>query len=239
LDIAVVVVPTYNEEENIEHLIGRFRKVKDNISQTELHILFVDDSSQDGTALRITKIAERDESVHLLTRSAKFGLGTAYRDGFAYALERFGPTMFVQMDADLQHPPEKIPDLLQPLREAADVTIASRYVEGGGSKGWSRARIIVSKGANWFARTILHLNVRDVTSGFRGLNISAVAELLESRLTSTGFAFQVESIQLYKRKGLRIREVPFVFQARAAGKSKLSWTEILRFAKAVIALRFK
>jgi dolichol-phosphate mannosyltransferase len=239
LDVAVVVVPTYNEAENIEPLVERFHKVREALSNIDLHLLIVDDSSPDGTAALVTRQSSINSCIHLLTRKGKLGLMTAYRDGFEHAINEINPSKFVQMDADLQHPPEKIPEILNQLKKGADVAVASRYMVGGGSEGWSWARALISKGANWFARFTLGLGVKDVTSGFRGLNKTAVSIFLSQRLSSKGFAFQVESIWLYKRKGLTIVEVPFVFKRRAAGKSKLSAGEILRFAKTVLVLRFK
>jgi dolichol-phosphate mannosyltransferase len=235
---AVVVLPTYNERENVPAVIDRVIPVRDEVKPIDFHVLFVDDNSPDGTADVIRKLIERYDFIHLLTRKGKLGLGTAYVDGFRFALEVLDASIVLEMDSDLQHPPEKIPELIKTVEGGADLVIASRYVRGGGQKGWSRRRVIVSKGANWLARFVLQLGVKDVTTGFRAMGAKAARELVNSKLSSSGFSFQLETIKILKDKGMKITEIPFIFETRAFGISKLSRSEITRFAKTVVRLRF-
>jgi dolichol-phosphate mannosyltransferase len=239
MKMAVVVLPTYDERENVSPVIDRIISVRDAVRPIDLHVLFVDDSSPDGTGDVIRKLMERHDFIHLLTRKEKLGLGTAYSDGFRYSLEALGASIVLEMDSDLQHPPEKIPELIKTVEDGYDLVIASRYIKGGGQKGWSRRRVIISKGANWLARFVLQLKVKDVTSGFRAMNARAAIELVNSALSASGFSFQLEAIKVLKDKGMKTTEIPFVFEARAYGKSKLSGSEITRFAKTVFRLRFR
>lgn len=232
------MLPTYNERENVPPVIDRIIPVRDAVKPIDLHVLFVDDGSPDGTGDVIRKLMERYDFIHLLTRKSKLGLGTAYADGFRYALEVLDVSIALEMDSDLQHPPEKIVEMIKAVEGGADLVIASRYVRGGGQKGWSRRRVIISKGANWLARFVLQLGVRDATSGFRAMDAKAVGELLNSKLSSSGFSFQLETLKILKDKEMKITEIPFTFEARAFGKSKLSRSEITRFAKTVFRLRF-
>ena len=233
-----MVIPTYNERENIPSVIERIIPVRDTVRPIDLHVLFVDDSSPDGTGDVIRKLMERHDFIHLLSRRSKLGLGTAYAEGFGYSLASLGASIVLEMDSDLQHPPEKIPELIRTVKDGYDLVIASRYVKGGGQKGWSRRRVITSKGANWLARFVLQLGVKDVTTGFRAMNARAATELVNSTLSSSGFSFQLEAIKILKDKGMKITEIPFVFESRAHGESKLSRSEITRFAKTVFRLRF-
>ena len=235
---AVVVLPTYNERENVPAVIDRVIPIRDEVKPIDFHVLFVDDNSPDGTGDVIRKLIERNDFIHLLTRKGKLGLGTAYLDGFRFALEVLDASIVLEMDSDLQHPPEKIPELIKTVEGGADLVIASRYVRGGGQRGWSRRRVIVSKGANWLARFVLQLGVKDVTTGFRAMDAKAARELVNSKLSSSGFSFQVETMKILKDKGMKITEIPFIFETRAFGKSKLSRSEITRFAKTVFRLRF-
>ena len=236
---AVVVLPTYNERENVPAVIDRVLPVKDAVKPIDLHVLFVDDDSPDGTGDVIKKLIGRYDFIHLLTRKGKLGLGSAYSDGFRYALDVLGASIVLEMDSDLQHPPEKILELIRTVESGADVVLASRYVKGGGQKGWNRRRVIVSKAANWLARFVLQLGVKDVTTGFRAMNAKAARELANSKFPSSGFSFQLEAIKILKDKRMKIIEIPFIFEPRAFGKSKLSRLEITRFAKTVFRLRFR
>jgi dolichol-phosphate mannosyltransferase len=234
----VVVVPTYNERDNLAPFVERLTKASASI-EAELHLLFVDDGSPDGTGKEVEALAKRNASVHLLERGEKRGIGTAYQDGFRHAIETLTPTVFVQMDADLQHPPEKVGPLVRAVEEGADVAVGSRYVKGGGFRGLTRWRRLVSWGANWLARHLLGLSVHDTTSGFKALDRAAVDTLLGAELYSKGFIFQVESLFLFKRHGLRAVEVPYVFEERSKGASKMSGGEIWEFLRSVLMMRFR
>jgi glycosyltransferase involved in cell wall biosynthesis len=217
-----VVVPTYNERENIGLLLGKIISLEG----LSLRVLVVDDGSPDGTAAIVEEISRRDGRVMLLNRGRKMGLGSAYYDGFRHVL-KLGADVVVSMDADGSHPPEMIPVLVQRVLEGVDVAVASRYVKGG---RWSAGlwRMLVSRGANLLARVCTGLDVSDATSGFRAYSRRA-AELLVEREFERGYVFQVELLYRLKRKGFKHVEVPFVFTERFAGRSKLSKIEILRF----------
>ncbi|HEV2225932.1 MAG TPA: polyprenol monophosphomannose synthase [Nitrososphaerales archaeon] len=226
-----VVVPTYNERENVQALVESIEEAK----LSDLSVLFVDDSSPDGTAEEVRKVAESRPWVRILSRENKKGIGSAYLVGFKEAVSQTGATILVEMDADLQHPASALPELIQAIAKGADVAVASRYVEGGGSSGWSRWRRLVSRGANAYARTLLRLPVRDATSGFRAYNSRASDELARSRLPAKGFEFQVAALYHLKRD-FKIVEVPYVFVTRKAGKSKLRLWDTLRFFFAVLRI---
>lgn len=230
-----VVVPTYNERETVRALV---QGIEDN-SQPDLEILFVDDSSPDGTADEVRKLAATDRRVHLLLRPRKAGIGAAHIDGFREALETIKPEVIVEMDADLQHPPQKLPELVAAVAGGADVAVASRRVVGGGTVGWSLWRKAVSRGANLMARTVLGLGVTDSTSGFRALSSIAASTLVNSHLPASSYSFQVASLYLLKRKGMKMVEVPFTFQVRMAGRSKMGVGEVLGFFWSVLRLRLR
>jgi dolichol-phosphate mannosyltransferase len=229
-----VVVPTYNERENIRPLVEAVR----GSGAGAPDILFVDDSSPDGTGDEVVALSRADPRIHLLSRPSKMGLGTAYMQGFAEAKRSIGPDVYVEMDADLQHPPAVLPTLLEAIAGGAGGVIASRYVTGGGSTGWSLWRRTVSRGANWLARRILGLETRDCTSGYRAFTKESVNLLLGASLPAAGYSFQVAALYRLKREGATVVEVPFVFSLRAHGKSKLSMGEVGRFFLALVKLRF-
>jgi dolichol-phosphate mannosyltransferase len=234
----VVVLPTYNEKENIAALFERLSRVRGSLG-TEMHLLFVDDGSPDGTAAEVQALAKGNPWVHLLEREGKLGLGTAYLDGFRESIATLDPAVFVQMDSDLQHPPETVRPLVEAVLSGADVAVGSRYVEGGSFRGLKGRRRIISRGANWLARHILGLPVHDTTTGFKALDRRAVDTLLRTRLYSSGFIFQVESLYVFKQNGLKTVEVPFVFELRERGTSKMSEKEVWEFFRSVLAMRFR
>lgn len=227
------VVPTYNERENIGRLVEEVRRT----SIRGLTLLFVDDTSPDGTGDLIRDIASRDPSIKLLVRSAKTGIGSAYQDGFREAISSIAPDIIIEMDADLQHPPSVIAELVRAVQAGADVAVGSRYVAGGRVSGWSLWRRTVSRGANAYARTILGIRVRDATSGFRAYTRARAEQVTEASLPAKGFEFQVASLHLLK-KGSRFVEVPYTFAARTAGKSKLGLADMARFFFSVIRIAF-
>ncbi|MGA2198552.1 MAG: polyprenol monophosphomannose synthase [Nitrososphaerales archaeon] len=233
-----VILPTYNERENIAPLFERLASIRPSLGM-DLHLLFVDDGSPDGTAAEISKLVNEHDYVHLLEREGKMGLGTAYLDGFRRAIEIINPAVFVQMDSDLQHPPERVRPLVEAVVGGADVAVGSRYVEGGSFEGLKGSRKMVSRGANWLARSVLGLSVHDTTTGFKALDRRAVDTILNVRLHSRGFIFQVESLYVFKENGLKMVEVPFVFELRERGASKMSDKEVWEFLRSVVAMRFR
>ena len=219
-----MVIPTYNEKENVGPLLSRIEAFR----QEGQDVLFVDDSSPDGTGQLIEEASGQKPWVHLYSRESKKGIGSAYLDGFREALGNLQADVVVEMDADLQHPPDVIPALLKAVEGGADVAIGSRYVKGGGSRGWGSFRKLVSWGANWQARTFLGLEVRDCTSGFRAYRKRAAQKLVVAKLPASGFEFQVAALHALKTD-MKMTEVPYFFDVRRAGKSKLGPKAVLRF----------
>lgn len=216
----VAVIPTYNERPNISRLLARLFRVL-----PDLHVLFVDDNSPDGTDEEILKLRQTYPALTLLSRPKKQGLGSAYREGLALALENRATEAIVMMDADLSHEPESIPNMLREL-ERADVVIGSRYVRGGNVENWSWTRALLSRFGNWYARTILQQSIRDLTAGFYAIRRSALDATQLSRVSSEGYAFQIELKLAFLRRGLNMKEVPITFVERTEGASKLGFSTI-------------
>jgi dolichol-phosphate mannosyltransferase len=184
-------------------------------------VLVVDDASPDGTGVIADALAARDARVRVIHRKGKLGLGTAYVAGFRYALTH-GYDVALEMDADLSHDPRHIPELLRALDEGADVALGSRNVAGGGVEGWGVGRHVLSKGGSTYARTILGVRTRDLTTGFKAYTRRALEAIDVASLRSNGYSFQIETTYRALRRGLRVVEVPIVFVDRRVGKSKLS-----------------
>lgn len=225
--LASIVVPTYNERQNLPRLVEAIRKHV----RTPYEIIVVDDSSPDGTAELARELA-KEHPVRVLERPTKSGLGSAYRAGFAIAK---GDVVF-EMDADMSHDPRYVPALIEAVRHGADVVIGSRYVADGRIMGWSAYRKLVSAVGNGLAKLALGLRVKDVTSGYRAYAREAV-DLVQS-VKSDGYAFQVEVLHLAREQGLRIAEVPITFENRTVGQSKLGAREFARFLQTLGRLRF-
>lgn len=210
-----MVVPTYNEASNLPALIARLRR-----AVPEVDVLIVDDDSPDGTGRLADGLARLDPQVSVLHRSVKEGLGAAYLHGFAVALER-GYDVIGEMDADRSHQPEQLPALLEAL-DSADLVLGSRWVPGGRVVDWSRSRLLLSRGGNWYARLLLGLPVRDGTGGFRVFRRAALESIALDEVDSVGYCFQVELVYRAHRAGMRITEVPIEFTDRTEGESKMT-----------------
>jgi dolichol-phosphate mannosyltransferase len=227
---AIVVVPTYCEAEALPRFVARFEA-------TGLELLVVDDASPDGTGDLADALAADRPWMHVLHRDAKDGLGMAYRAGFGWSLRR-GYRVIGQMDADLSHPPEKLGEMLAVIDERdADLVLANRYMPGGGTAGWSRARRILSRLGCTGSKLVLGLPFDDLSGGFKLWRATTLAELDLDAMLSTGYAFQVETTQLAYLMGKRIEEVPFVFSERVAGESKMSLAVSLEGIRVTLALR--
>jgi dolichol-phosphate mannosyltransferase len=212
-----VVLPTYNELENLERMAFAILGVL-----PEARILVVDDSSPDGTGDLADTIAARDDRLAVLHRPAKQGLGVAYREGFRWVLDRDDMRAAVQMDTDFSHDPGDLPRMLAPLMLDADLALGTRYMRGGGTVGWPWHRRLVSRGGTVFARVVLGLPYDDLTGGFKAWR-REILELIRLRETSgSGYAFQIETTWWAHRRGAKIVQVPIVFRERTAGASKMT-----------------
>jgi dolichol-phosphate mannosyltransferase len=217
---ALVVIPTYNEIDSIEQVIARVLE-----ADGRAEVLVVDDSSPDGTGDLVDKLAAGEPRLHLLRRGGKQGLGAAYRAGFAWGMER-GYDALVEMDADLSHPPQRLPVLLDGLGQA-DLVIGSRYVRGGATVNWSPLRKLISRGGNLYVQLALGLPVQDATAGYRAYRREVLEALPVSAVASNGYCFQVEMAHRTWQEGFRVIEVPITFTERASGVSKMSQRIVL------------
>ena len=211
----VMVVPTYNEADNITWLVGRLRA-----AEPEVDVLVVDDKSPDGTGRVAERLAAADDSVHVLHRDGKGGLGAAYLAGFRWALDA-GYDVVGEMDADGSHQPEQLHRLLDALPES-DLVIGSRWIPGGSVVNWPRRREVLSRGGNLYVRLLLGIEVRDATAGFRVFRRTALEKIDLASVQSTGYVFQTDLVTRCLRAGLRVREVPIEFVERVRGESKMS-----------------
>lgn len=226
-----VVIPTYNEAGNIGALLDALRRHADD--QSCFYI--VDDASPDGTAQIVE--GRNDPRIVVIRRLQKDGIGSAYRDGFARAIAD-GAELVAQMDADMSHDPVVLPELLAAVKDH-DLVIGSRHVQGGKIEGWGAWRHFCSRSAIAFARFMLRLKAKDVTSGYRIWRAVFLKRVLEQNIGSNGYAFQEEMLFRAQQLGGRIAEVPIVFKDRKHGKSKLHSRDVLEFFQVMIRLRRK
>ena len=210
----VMVIPTYNERDNLEWIIGRLRA-----AQPEVDVLVVDDNSPDGTGDIADRLVEADERVHVLHRTEKAGLGAAYLHGFEWALEQ-GYDVVGEMDADGSHQPEQLQSLLDALADA-DLVIGSRWVPGGSVVNWPLHRELLSRGGNLYVRLLLGIDVRDATAGYRLFRRQTLEKLELHSVRSAGYVFQTDLAARTLRAGLVVKEVPIEFVERERGDSKM------------------
>lgn len=214
----LVVIPTYNERESLAGTVARVRA-----SVPEASVLVVDDASPDGTGALAEELASADAAVQVLHRTAKNGLGAAYLEAFAWALERgFDP--IVQLDADGSHLPEQLPRLLAGLEDggSADLVIGSRWIPGGSIENWPRHRELLSRWGSAYARMMLRLDTRDATAGYRAFRADSLRRIPLDDVHTRGYGFQVDMLWHARDAGLRVAEVPVTFVERAHGRSKMS-----------------
>jgi dolichol-phosphate mannosyltransferase len=217
-----VVIPTYDEVDNLVPLLDRAREALSACDpRPEAHLLIVDDASPDGTGILADHLARRCADVEVLHRPAKAGIAAAYVAGFRHALAA-GADLVVQMDADLSHDPADLPRLVAAARTGADLVLGSRYVPGGRTAGWSPARKLLSRGGGLYAAFVLGLPVRDPTGGYKCWRAEALRALDLSAVASRGYAFQVETTYQTARRGAEIVELPITFREREHGRSKMS-----------------
>jgi dolichol-phosphate mannosyltransferase len=230
---SLIVVPTYNERDNVRGVAERLLA-----ALPGAEVLFVDDNSPDGTGALLDELAGADPRIHVMHRAGKLGLGTAYVEGFGWGLARGYPYLF-EMDADGSHDPQYLPAMLALAEDGADVVIGSRYVPGGGTANWGLGRRVLSRGGGFYARTILGIDIRDVTAGFVCWRRAALEAIDLSTITSNGYSFQIEMKYRAARKGLRLVETPIVFVDRRVGQSKMSRAIFAEALLKVWALRFR
>ncbi len=228
----IIVIPTYNEAENIEKLIKKIFDLK----IINLEIIVVDDNSPDRTSDIIEKLKPHFP-IHLIKRVGKLGLGSAYIAGFKKALE-LGADYIFEMDADFSHDPDDIPRLLKAC-ESADLAIGSRKIKGGKIIGWGWIRKLMSNGAMWFSRFLLGLKPKDVTAGFRCFKRQVLESINIEAIKSNGYAFQEELLYRTQKAGFKITEIPVIFVDRQEGKSKLGKKDIFEFFWIILKLRFR
>jgi dolichol-phosphate mannosyltransferase len=231
-----VVVPTYNERENLLGLVNAVRSELDELARDHT-VLIVDDASPDGTGDLADELARDDPHIEIVHRPEKRGLGPAYIDGFRRALDA-GAALIVEMDADFSHDPSYLPPMLEAAHEA-DVVLGSRYVDGGGVRNWGLARQLVSRGGCWYARTVLGVPIGDLTGGFKCFRREVLEAIDFTRVRAQGYAFQVELTYRALQMGFRVVEIPIVFTERRAGQSKMTRRIVLEAAWMVPSLRLE
>lgn len=217
----LVVIPTYNELENLPLILGRLQQAR-----PDVHVLVVDDGSPDGTGRLADELAAADpERLHVMHRTAKAGLGAAYLAGFAWGLARHYEVV-VEMDADGSHAPEQLYRLLDAIDAGADVAIGSRYVDGGAVRNWPVRRLVLSKTANTYARLLLGVGIHDITAGYRAYRRSVLEKIGLEAVDSKGYCFQVDLTWRAVNNGFTVTEVPITFTERELGVSKMSGSNI-------------
>jgi len=229
---ALIVVPTYNERDNVRDIAARLLAA---LPGSEL--LFVDDNSPDGTGALLDELAAAEARLHVMHRAGKLGLGTAYIEGFGWGLAR-GFRYLFEMDADGSHDPKYLPQMLALAEDGADVVVGSRYVPGGGTENWSLVRRLISRGGGLYARTVLGVDLRDLTAGFICWRSAALEKIDLATITSNGYGFQIEMKYRALKNHLRVVETPIKFIDRRVGQSKMSRAIFVEALWKVWGLRF-
>jgi len=228
---SITLCPTYNEAQNIGIFLERFLRVHDT-----LEVLFIDNNSPDGTAKIIREWQEKNPRIHLLSRAGKSGLASAYKAGFQWALDH-GYDRMIQMDVDLSHEPESLPDFLKAL-DHSDFVVGSRYCAGGKISGWSFIRKFISWGGNVYARILLRIPIRDATGGFNGWSRSILGKIKLDQVKSQGYTFQIELKHLALKAGGSFKEIPIHFPNRIYGQSKMTGKIVWEAAGRVLKMAF-
>jgi len=212
---SIVIIPTYNEIDNVERIINKIHEV-----MPEIHVLIVDDNSPDGTSQAVEKMMANDNRVFLLKRPGKMGLGTAYCDGFRFSLDR-NYEAILEMDADFSHDPEELPNFTEQIKEY-DLVIGSRYISGVNVVNWPLRRLILSYGANIYTRIITRMPIKDATGGYKCFRADSLRKIDLDAIKSNGYGFQIEiNYKVWKNKG-NIKEIPIIFIDRRSGISKMN-----------------
>lgn len=230
----LVIIPTYNESENILNLIPEVLKFSDSIYQW--HVLVVDDNSPDGTADLVKNL--KNPNVYLIERERKMGLGTAYVRGFKFAIEKEFDFVF-EMDADFSHDPKYLPEFISLIEKGLDLVVGSRYINGISVVNWPIGRLFLSYYANIYTRLVTGLKVKDTTAGFMCYRVSSLAQVDLDKVKSNGYSFQIEMKFKFYKKGFKISETPILFIDRRAGSSKMSRKVVYEAYFMVWKLKFK
>lgn len=230
----LVIIPTYNESENVKSIIQAVLKMPG------MEVLIVDDNSPDGTGDIVQTLKEEsdEERIHLIRRAGKLGLGTAYIAGFKYAMDH-GFDYISEMDADFSHNPKDLMRLRQACIDGADVAIGSRYVKGGGLENWPKDRIFISKGGSLYVQLLTFMPVKDPTAGFICYKRQFLESINLDKIEFTGYAFQIEMKYIAWKLGFKIKEVPIIFKERELGTSKMSGGIIKEAVTGVVKLRLR
>lgn len=233
MNSCLVIIPTYNEIENIHSIVNAVLKQGDHFS-----VLIVDDNSPDGTGEVIKLLQVKESRIHLLQRPGKLGLGTAYIEGFKYGISKSFDYIF-EMDADFSHNPNDLPRLLDACLQGADVAIGSRYVKGGDIKNWSKDRILLSYGASLYVRTITWMPIMDPTAGFICYRRKVLEAMDLEKIKFIGYTFQIEMKFYALNLGFKIKEVPITFVDREKGNSKMHANIVSEAIKGVLQMRWR
>ena len=234
---ACIILPTYNEKDNIGKLLDQLILVFKKVQNYDMRILVIDDKSPDGTGLIVEKYMKKHKNIHILYGN-KQGLGAAYIRGFRLAMNKY--SVIFCMDADLQHPPNMIPDFLSEIDNGFDFVIGSRYVTGGATPDWNLKRKIISRTGNFFARVVAGMfSVHDCTSGYRAIRTSILKKIDYKYLATRGYAFMSTSLYECMEKGAKVKEIPLVFYDRKFGSTKLQRKDMIEFFLNAARLRLK
>lgn len=232
-----IILPTYNEKENIERMISSLTSILNNNKITGI-IVVVDDNSPDKTGEIVDKIKKENKIVHIVHRKNKEGLGRAYISGMKYSLAQ-NADLIITMDCDFSHNPNLIPNFIKKIQEGYDLVLGSRYIEGGGTYKWPIHRKIISWGGNFLPRLILNLKSHDNTTGFRCYKRKVLETIDLDSIKSNGYSFLVEIAYLIQKAGFKIGETPIIFKDRELGETKISKKEIFRTLRTLFRLRFR
>jgi dolichol-phosphate mannosyltransferase len=240
---AVVIIPTYNEAGNVKPTTKALLKVFSKLTNYKMQILFVDDSSPDGTAEQVRGLLKKHQNIHLLLNKKKLGLGSAYKKGMRYALDKLGADILFEFDADLSHDPNLIPPMLEKLEAGFDMVMGSRYVQGGGiPKNWGLHRKFLSLGGNTLIKLVmLNFSLHDWTTGYRGIKKEVVEKIIPNLKSSafSGYTWQIGFLIKSLQAGYRVAEVPLVFVDRTEGKSKLGPEYIINTMAYILKVRLQ
>lgn len=233
-----VIIPTYNEKENITNLIESLTNIFNN-NKINGNIVVVDDNSPDGTGNIVDEIKKKNPAVNIVHREKRLGLGTAYITGMKFSMKNLNADLIMTMDSDFSHNPKYIPDFIRKINQGFDVVLGSRYVKGGGTYKWKIHRRIISKGANTLAKFVIGLKTNDNTTGFRCYKRKVLETIELDKIKSNGYSFLVEIAYLCQKFNFKLSETPILFVDRKYGETKISKKEIFKTLHTLLRLKLK